>query len=563
VPSKSTFDFLVKELSYQERRELLDKLATKESLTLSRPSEKEEEVLPDYKQILKRFSWLTQLILYLKSLFNGLSLETTVKEQLFIDLGYQLQHRFPSWLQARTRMFFPQFYYELKNFFDALDVFIEPLNIAMNRDKGEFFAYLIGNAMEEIQQRILYETDFWMVYEENQEKSINDIKTIVEGNLRVILDSIPQDIKKRVYNEIKKLHYLNLLVNLPKEQFLSPFFIADQGPNPAPFKEFSDLLVTFWSRLSALDDEDLTTVLESLFIFYIKAKMFKKEDWFAELDFLMSKTKQSLETIRDFRTRVPLGKFCALVTKNLEIKKEPLPGIEDWFSIYKSFWKSKIAQDFKIFNRERSQKMIQISMTHFLGISEEEFENLRVYPKVYTDEIYPYQDKTLTFLRLFFTRVFPQHFHPLLKLIFVEGEFYKKANKSEFCETYTQLLRFSEEVEKLSNKISLQGEWGSKIKELEKLSKDQQILEIKSIFQTAAESVKDVVRRITPVLQSLYNLLHGIVKTEAGGVYDGLSNLSHLGGKNNPNVRRDLITLSNRADLLLKIILQLAEIEQD
>ncbi len=563
MSSPSTFDYLVKELSHEERRYLLDKLATKEELSLQQPAEKEEEVLPDYKTILKRFSWFTQLILYLKSLFKGLPLEKIVKDRLFEDVGSSLQRQFPSWLQARTRMFFPQFYYELKNLLDSLEVFIDPLNLAMGQDKGEFFAFLIGNAIEDIQQRILFETDFWMVYDQNQERSNQDIKTIVEGNLRVILDSIPQDIRKKVYNEVKKMHHLYLLCNFPKEQIYAPFFITGEGPNPAPFEEFSHLLVSLWSRLSALDDQDLSTVLESLFIYYLKAKLFKREEWDQLLEKNFALAKESLQIIRDFRARVPIGKLCALVTRNMEVRKEPLPGIEDWFNIYRSFWKSKIARDYKVFNRERTQRILNSTLTHFLNMTEDEFEENRVFPKILTNEVYPYQDRTLTFLRLFYNRVFPYRFHPLLKLVFMEGEFYKKANKTEFGETYSQLLKFADEVEKLSIRISTTGEWGSRLLTIGSLPRDQQIAEVKSVFQTATEAILDLLKRMTPVLQSLYNLLHGIVKTEAGGVYDGLSNLSQLGGRNNSIVRRELVSLTNRADLLLKLVLQLKEIEQE
>lgn len=563
LSGSSAFDYLVKELSQEERRYLLDKLATREELSLPQPPEKEEEVLPDYRVILKRFSWFTQFILYIKSLFKGLPLERVVKDHLYEDLGSQLQKQFPSWLQARTRMFFPQFYYELKHLLDALDVFVEPLSVAMDKGKGEFFAFLIGNSMEEIQQRILLETDFWMIYDQNQDRTNQEIKTIAEGNLRVILDSIPQDIRKKVYNEVKKLHSLNLLCSLPRQDLITPFFIAGDGPNPAPFEEFSGPLIGLWSRISALDDQDLKNVLESLYIYYLKARLVKREEWDQQLDLLFEKAKESLEIIRDFRRRVPLGKLCALITKNLEVRREPLPGIEDWFNVYKSFWRSKIERDYKVFHRERTQRILAATLNHFLNITEEEFEENRVFPKILTNEVYPYQDRTITFLKLFYTRVFPIRFHPLLKMIFMEGEFYKKANKTEFGETYSHLLRFADEVEKLCTKISLAGEWGSRLNNIGHLPKEQQITEVRNVFQTAADAVVDLVKRLTPVLQSLYNLLHGIVKTEAGGVYDGLSNLSQLGGRNNSIVRRELVSLTNRADLLLKMVLQLKEIEQE
>lgn len=552
---------LVREMSPEERRSLLEKLLSREEATLPHPPEKEEEVLPDFKAIFKTYSWWTQLLLYLKSLFSGVSLEKVIEERLYADLGRQLQQRFPNWLNYRTRMFFPHFYYELKRLLDAFEVFEDPLILAMGKDKAEFYAFLIGNAIEEIQQRILLETDFWLVYEQNQERTTNEIRSIVEGNLRVILDSIPQDVRKKVYQEVKKAHILYMLATFPREDLLGPFFIDNLGPNTTPFESLADSLVGLWSRLAALDDQDLLTVLESLWMYYLKARGIKRDEWEQELDHRIEKTKESLEIVRDFRTRVPLGKFCALVTKNLEIRKQPLPGVEDWFNIYKNFWKEKIARDFKAFNRERTQRILTSTIIHFLGVTEEEFEENRVYPKFFRNEIYPYQDKTLTFLKLFYQRVFPYRFHTLLKMIFIEGEFYKKANKAEFNETFTQMLRFGEEVEKLCAKISLQGEWGSKLNRIGEYDRERQITEVKSVYQTAADAVADLVKKMTPVLQSLYNLLHGIVKNESGGPYDTLSNLSQLGGKNNSLVRKELVTLTNRADLLLKIVLQLAEVE--
>ncbi|GEM_PF-6236334 len=560
--SQGTFENLVRQLQPEERRALMEKWTTKEDLTFNQPSEPEERTMPDYTVILKTYSWWKRFFLYLKALFSGDPVNETVKNQVFSDLGSELEGRFPNWMNTRTRIFFPHFYFEMKHLADAFKVFKAPLNTAFGKEKGDFFAFMVGTAMEDIQQRILLETDHKFVYNSNPERPNNEIKAIVEGNLRVILDTIPQDIRRNVYLEVKKFHYLQLAANFDYSLILNPFQVTGETPTPVPMDEIAEPLVSMWSRLAALDGLDLHCLLENLLLFHLKSQNLKDEEMERALEQLVSSAKESLDTIKEFRTRVPLSKFCALAVRNIEVRKEALPGIEDWFTQYRTFWRNKIAKDFQLFNRERTQKMLMSTICHFLDIDEELFNTSKTYPRILTNTVYPVQDRTLTFLKLFFQRSFMHRFHPLLKIVFVEGEFYKKSNRSEFTDCFNSLLRFSEELDVMVKRVSAQGDIGSKLIGMGAKDEDQQIQEVQNVFQMASDQIQEMVRKITPTFQSLFNLLHGITKTEPGGTYDTLVNIGQIGGKNNSIVRKELLSLSGRTDLFLKILLQLVELER-
>jgi hypothetical protein len=291
-------------------------------------------------------------------------------------------------------------------------------------------------------------------------------------------------------------------------------------------------------------------LMESLLVFQMREEM-ENPDFDAEtaLKTQLARVEEALSRIRSFNARVPLHEILRVVMEDPNYRPRELAGGEDWFAIYKAFWKERIERQLALYGTARKMQDLQSDIAGFLGqavpvrfehISEEGREGS---PPVRLE-------KALGFLSAFYERLFVPEMNRTLKILLIEGEFYKKDNRVEYTDAYNELLQIPEALSGLDDRLGPGGDlgsaWGQAREELVSLPLKRR--KVQAALQAANEEAEALLNRSREAMKRMQAILKGLLKGEAGGRYDSLSNLSYIEGKGNKEFLRNLDSIKNRLE---------------
>jgi hypothetical protein len=143
-----------------------------------------------------------------------------------------------------------------------------------------------------------------------------------------------------------------------------------------------------------------------------------------------------------------------------------------------------------------------------------------------------------------------------LKILLVDGEFYRKDNRIEFTDAYNCFLHLEENVLALDARAGPEGEvglaWAKVSGEMTSLPIKRRKLDgIRRGFEEEAETL---IRSAGTAFVGMSRILQGVLKGEAGGRYDSVQNLSFLDGRSNRDYLRSLDTARGRCEKALLIL---------
>jgi hypothetical protein len=188
------------------------------------------------------------------------------------------------------------------------------------------------------------------------------------------------------------------------------------------------------------------TLLESLFIFILQdqAEMseFNMEN---EMKALLSRAQLALAVIRNFNKTVPLNQILRCAEKDMGIVPNMISGGEDWFSMYKEYWKHTVEEQFNDYTRNhRRRELLSEFAAFFQGA---ELRSLGGAESESNPTGIPFKGAfCLSFLRTFHSVLFLPQLNLVLHPILIDGEFFKKENLTEFTESYNELFKIDVSV---------------------------------------------------------------------------------------------------------------------
>jgi hypothetical protein len=209
-----------------------------------------------------------------------------------------------------------------------------------------------------------------------------------------------------------------------------------------------------------------------------------------------------------------------------------ISGGEDWFMVYREYWKRHIEALFSDYMRNRRHQELLNSFRYFLKGT-----NLKILGNTVSDSNPDGMPVTgafaLSFLLTFYSVVFMADINKILRPILIDGDFYKKENRTEFTESYNDLIKLEDEIKKFERNISLGGDFG---KRYYQARQDMSSLPVKRrkiqiVIEEAADEAAKIMGRARTASRNMINILNGILEKDTKGKYDSLSNLSKLAGR--------------------------------
>jgi hypothetical protein len=458
-----TLNRLASELTVEERVNLLDKLKGQSNLSADLLYEGEET--PEEGEALSledeyiRQPWYYRVYYFIISFFKGKPPVKIFEDSRVGRLGRDIDARFPGLYDYQRNFLLPEFYRRLTDLKEAARFFYNVLDVSVNRDKGGFYAFLGSLEMSEIHKHLEADTDPDKIAAGNPAAGEAELRQAAFRAMENAMAGISEDQRAAMYKSARSLFCLKELSSFLFDRVIMAFGFEASG-QVCSANVIRDLLETLNNILCSLKDPPPLTLLESLFIFATQEKA--GEQGFEinkEMRSLLSRAENALATIREFNRQVPLTLILRCANRDMSRRARPVSGGEDWFSVYREYWKRRIEGRFAEYMRLRRHRDLTDSFRHFLKGT-----NLKILDNVVSesnpDGIPIPGVFALSFLLTFYSAVFMTDINKVLRPVLIDGEFYKRENRTEFTESYNDLIKLEDDIRKFEGDISPAGNFG-------------------------------------------------------------------------------------------------------
>ncbi|HUW42349.1 MAG TPA: DUF5312 family protein [Rectinemataceae bacterium] len=567
---RSVFDTLVAELSTEERRDLLERITRSSQISeepLYPPSSLPRAAHADYESRASELGIVARLFLLLRSIFRGKSREELLREDDLRLISASVETAFPGLVDWRRTLLLAPFAAELRRLRDSAKFFYDILDRGIGKDRAAFYAFLASLELADVHRRLLEETEPSQVEARLPEADESELRAAIFAAYEEILASLDDGGRRAMYNHVRSVLFLKRLSGFLFERLLQTFRpgLGPAGSEGASFIEVRDLLLELGDILFSMSAPPRSQLVAALFAVVERDEIGRPGgDPESLLNADMGRAESALERIRMFNSRVPLGNVLKLVASDPDYTPRELAGGEDWLVLYRSFWRERIDHRLDEWRSDRRYRELAEDISRFVGEP-----GLRHFDHIDREESETSppigQDLALSFLDAFHRGPFTRELSRVFKIVLVDGEFYRKDNRLEFTDAYDSLMRVPEAITLFDSRLGADGDIGSTWVQARS---DMSPLPIKrrkvqAIARGAEEEAERIVKNTGRALLTMVRVLRGVLKGEAGGRYDSLSNLSYLDGKANRDFLKALSAAKDRCERASSILAELSGLDID
>ncbi|MDR1278001.1 MAG: DUF5312 domain-containing protein [Treponema sp.] len=530
-----TLNRLVSELTLEERKNLLEKLKSQSDLSgepLYEAKEEKSVIQPEEQYV--RLPWYYRIFYIILGFFRGKNPVKVFEDSRIGKLGREIEELSPGLYDYQHAYLLPQFYQSFLDLKEGARFFFTALDASVGRDKGDFYAFLGSLELGEVHRRLQSETDPNIIAEKSPDVSGAEIRQMAFRAMEDAFAAITEEQRNAMYYSARSLHCLKELSSFLYDRVLMAFgFESSVAGQVCSVNVVREMLNSLNNILFSIQSPPPLTLLESLFVFLLQEKAAESGfDVNREMRNLLVRAENALVTIRTFNARVPLTMILRCAGRDMSLSPQAVSGGEDWFLVYREHWKRHIELLFAEYMRLRRHQDLINSFRYFLKGA-----NLKILDNVVSeanpDGLAIPEALSLSFLLTFYSAVFMGDVNKVLRPILIDGEFYKRENRTEFTEAYNDLIKLENDIKKFELNISPSGDYG---KRYVLAKQDMSSLPIKRrkiqiVLQDASGEAGGIISSARSAVRSMINILNGILGKDSTGKYDTLGNLSQLAGK--------------------------------
>lgn len=544
MAESTTFQALVLELGPEERATLLDRLqrmATVSTEALYSPTAEDRQRV-DYGEVYHSFGFIMRIIITIKSMISGVAKEDLVRDRCLRMIARKIESTHPGLVDSRRGTLQEPFFAELQSLRQAARYFYDLLDRTLERNRAAFFAFLGSLEFEDVHAELGIAIDPYQFSSDNPTASDSDVKHALSLAFDSALTGIPENQRRAMSADVKNLNALKKLSSFLFDRFLGAFQTSPSGRQELSIYSVLEQLTALSSILLSMEQPPSARLMEAIFAFSLNDELQKPGfDLESAVKKEMASAERALNVIRDFNASVPMQQIVKLAYEDPNLQIDQLPPGDDWFPVFKSYWRERMDKSFQRFSAERRINQLEADIVGLVGAEMQ--SGLHSVLEHGTDSIPPSrQARVLRFIEAFYHKTFLQEINRYLKLILLEGEFYKRDNRLEFTDAYNTILQTSEALRNLDYRLSSEGELGASYIQAKKELVSIQIRKRKvdSAIHTAGNEAEGIITRTSEAMGRMQMILKGILAGEARSRYDSLSNLSRIEGKSNKDFQRAL-----------------------
>ena len=565
MAEQTAFETLVAQLSREERKNLLDQIRLSSAISgepLKKPEDEAEEV--DIVKEYEEAGFLVRLMLFFRSLFSGKEKLELMEEHLLARFGREIERLNPGLISAQEDIFLQEMYGEIEGLKKAASVFTVPLETALGSRIRVFVAFLVGFEIEAVHSRLMEETDPFCDQEHYRGMSDAAVRSELEMKLEDLLQDISRADRERITEHMGALRSLKELTDYGFDPVLGHFENNDlPHPKACFIRNISENLGELAKVLLGLVTPPDPKVLQALYLFLYEKELEDEEfDLEERMKRQLERSENALNTIRNFNRNVPLIKILKYAKRDINYRPSRPAGGEDWFTRYRGFWEDRVGEKYKAFVEENRREVLIEDAKEFLEVHD--FPFLDNYTTEWMDTKVPLRYRfSVGFLKAFIHLYILDRLNRPIKLILIDGEFYKDQNRRDFTDAYNGLLQIDEQVKSLERDLGIRGNVRRQLEEIEK-----EIIPIplkkKKMRQALAKLEGDASQIVHAGFQNiklLHDVLYGVLHGQVGGRFDTLANLGHLGGRENVAVKRNISEAVSCIRKALDLLDELTKVE--
>jgi len=555
------FDQLVRELDDQERRALLVRIQSSVPVygQMLQPEDESESIFAPEEE-LASLNLLERIILFVKSLFSGKDRYILLEERYLKRLASAIERDNPSLISVSSGRCLRGMHEELLLLRAHARSLYGPLREVFGQRRSEFIAFLARNELKVFQERLREETDPQVFWENGHFSDEKPVRTLMLKRFQELIEAIPLDARQRIGQDAGTFFALYSFSRHPFEELLSAFK-GEETPE-AEFAGVKKPLQELAESLEPLRIPPSAGALYDLFLFLHQERL-EEQDFDLERQLMddMAAIHSALAGIRRFRDRVPLHALLRLLTRDPAYYPAPHPPAVDWFSCFKEFWRQWVHHRYLEFYHSRTRSSLISEALEFLTS-----KSLPVMANYRADKFggsTPVQHElSLSFIKGFLKNVFT----PLsrsLKLIYLNGEFYKEENRHAYTDAFLYLSEAETKIEKLESVLGPQGELRAAIQEVKGQALGERLRRkrIVDILTRADSQARTLLDAFLEQIETLKALLYGILKGQPGDRYDTLVNLNKIGGRENSDLRKAWTRALEKSDQATMLLKKMRELE--
>jgi hypothetical protein len=529
------FEHLVSDLDSKEKIRLLEKIKTQSVFS--------DEPLIDAKQNgpqdspeekYKKLSWWTRLWYWFIGVFGGKApVEVFLNVQLSAA-GREISLLYPGMFDYQKLHLKEGFNDELKYLKDAARFFYTLLDSSVNRDRGAFMGYLASLAMPEIHNTLVENTDPDVLGISHPELADIKLRSLALDCIEEGTSKIPEQAHGDMYQNARTLFCFKELSSYLFDRLIMSFNQSDPEEGViCPFSIVKNQIISLNNILFSIKKTPSMDLLSALFIFSMQEYQNDKDfDIDRELQRFIQQAEKAIAVIRNFNRRVPLTRIIRCAIRDLSWEPKDLPGGEDWFAVYKSYWLDSTKTKFISWMLKRRTKELDQGLRAF-------FADITMIPLEHSaseeneDGVPVDGALALSFLLTFHKRIFMPEINIIIRPILIDGEFYKRDNRVEFTESYNVLIKLDDTIKEFDNLLSTAGDigklWAQAEAEVQSITIRKR--KVHSILEDVETQVEKILSNAYNALASMDKVLSGIAGGSQGGKYDTLTNLAKIQGK--------------------------------
>jgi hypothetical protein len=537
MAENGTFIRLASEMTLEDRHELLERFSKQSNIPsdslyddqLSTPS-------LDIESQYARLAWYERVIFGIASFFRGMSPIKIFESKVIQRLGRTIETQMPGIYEQQRNYLLPKFHTILSELKESARFFYTALDASVQHDKGAFYAFLGSLIMGDIHSQLQIESDPQLLNKSNPGTSSQELRRIAAHAMEETFNAITKEQRETMYAHARSLYALKELSSFLYDRVLLSFtFEPSVSGQVCSGNIIREQLVVLNNILFSLNKSPEMTLLESLFVFTLQDYAEEEDfDLDSEIQELLSHAENSLTTIREFNKNVPLTLILRCITRNTSQVPENIGGGEDWFAIYREYWTTHIDEQFAAYIRARRQQELLESFNYFL-----KGEKLRELKYAATDvnssdKIFVPKSFTFSFLLTFYSVVFMNDINKVLRPILIDGEFYKRENRTEFTESYNDLMRLEDDILKFDENIAPDGDYGKRfvLATSDVSSLPGKRRKIQLVIEETDEIAQKIIDSTYSAIKGLLNILNGFLRKDVNGRSEMLANMSKFTGKN-------------------------------
>jgi len=565
-PQLSTFDKLVASLSTEEAQTMLASIAEsmKMSEDLQIDSQKEPFLTDDqFKKELRVGDepFFIRFWLYLKSFFKSLPISTVYEQELIRRIGKDLQWNYKQYINIKENIFTNHFY-DLLRELRKTQLFFSSLLSAYDSDKGDFYLLVSSFVAPEVYSKLMDNTDPFTFAAGTQ--ATPNLRADFLKKIDASFSLMTTDYKTGMYKAAGAIEWMRYFCELPIDKVLLRFTVNPTVKPSCSIHLIADevgLLASVLNTVKPIPD----VVLQALFLL---SKQDKLDNKFLNLTEesveFTSQASYALEAIKRFSVKIPILEIARYASKSIHWAPQRFAGGEDWFQLFKLAWKKRFNERWQLWSLEQKRSHLNQEMLALLKKDKLDTLPYRPWEDIWLVLRFK-RELSFGFLSSLFSTLYPSTLQPVLKILLMEGNFYRHENLADYTNAFTVLEKQQSCITVFESRLSPEGEIGSSFIQL----KEKSVASLKSknslqaLMKNVETEAKQIIASSQSAFKTLFALLNGFIEGNKSSAYGPLLNWSLIQGNNNVEFRQQVETISGMLQKIMDILAETEKIEAD